>query len=196
MRYSSWLFNFKFLKLDFLIILRHFRVFWFPRARFSYIDFWLIAVKTEVWHPQKSFWKKIDVFWLRSTEKMTQNLECKKCWFYFGAVVLLLRSYLRATFCWKFSGHLVHPKMTLPHWTFRSHAFGRNPSLLLAADYITVLFRAFLIYHNSYCLQKKGNLMLLNLCWITNFKAFSVNISKKSTCENRAWGYGKTGSKW
>ena len=172
MRYSSWLFNFKFLKLDFLIILRHFRVFWFPRARFSYIDFWLIAVKTEVWHPQKSFWKKIDVFWLRSTEKMTQNLECKKCWFYFGAVVLL-RSYLRATFCWKFSGHLVHPKMTLPHWTFRSHAFGRNPSLLLAADYITVLFRAFLIYYNSYCLQKRAI-----WCWITNFKAFSINFAK------------------
>ena len=33
-RYSSWLFNFKFLKLDFVIILSHFRVFRFPRARF------------------------------------------------------------------------------------------------------------------------------------------------------------------
>ena len=40
-RYSSGLFNFKVLKLDFVSILGHFRVFRFPRARFSRVDFWI-----------------------------------------------------------------------------------------------------------------------------------------------------------
>ena len=55
-RYSSWLFNFKVLKLDFVVILSHFKVFRFPRARFSQVNFWsLTFYRDDVLPPPRSF---------------------------------------------------------------------------------------------------------------------------------------------